>query len=345
MQKGRALCGLDELHGAAEAFAAAVAIRPQDEAALDQVCSTLMTARRFAEAGPYQARLQAVMAKSLPQRLADGLGEIWQRTATVDLEPGAVQWAWELADQTAWDKNAWLASAAWGAEARRLLRRWWEAAPVTRLGELTDLIEAPDLSALRTAKVERSGAIMVGAHVGPTAAAVDMFRRGNWPFRTLGTADRDRVAGETMLPLIANSIGTVRTIINEIKRGTTIGLLADTALARDRLALEFLGRTIELPLQIPKLIQRFDIVSFWCCPLWHQGRIVLELKQLPDPLAGEPLDAWYERWFAAYLAQLEAVMRGHPENLGLFSGIWGNVNPAVLRQRRKLAARIRRLRP
>ena len=344
MDKGRAHSELDELRSAIDAFAAAVAIHPEDEAALDQICSALMIAKRFDEAGAYQVRLQAVMARSLPHRLADGLSDIWQRTATIALEPGAVRWAWELADKSAWERTAWLASAAWGNEARRLLRRWWEAAPPTKLGELNDLIETPDLNELRAATVERSGCIMVGAHVGPTAVAVDMFRRGNWPFRTLGTADRDRAVGETMLPLIANSVVTMRAIVNQIKSGTTIGLLADTPLARDRLALEFLGRTVELPLQIPKLIQRFKIVSFWCCPLWHRGRIVLELKQLPEPLADEPFDVWCERWFAAYLAQLEAVMRGHPENLGLFSGIWGNVNPAVLRRRRKQAARIRRLR-
>jgi lauroyl/myristoyl acyltransferase len=344
MQKGRVHGELDELQSAADAFAAAVAIHSEDEAALDQLCSTLMAARRFDEAGDYQARLQAVMARSLPHSLAEGLGEIWRRTDTVDLDPSAVAWAWELADKSVWERDAWLASAAWGNAARRLLRRWWEAAPTAKLGELNDLIETPDLSELRAAMVERRGCIMVGAHVGPTAAAVDMFRRANWPFRTLGTADRDRAAGETMLPLITNSIGAMRAIVSEIKSGTTIGLLADTPLARDRVALEFLGRTIELPLQIPKLIQRFDIVSFWCCPLWHKGRIVLQLKQLPDPLTGEPLDAWCERWFAAYLAQLGAVMHAHPENLGLFSGIWGNVNPSVLRQRRKQSARIRRLR-
>jgi lauroyl/myristoyl acyltransferase len=342
MDKGRMHGELDELQSAIEAFTAAVAIHPEDETALDQISATLMAARRFDEASIYQARLQAVMARSLPRHLADGLGDIWPRTATIALEPGAVTWAWELADRSAWDRNRWLASAAWGSEARRLLRRWWEAAPPAKLGELSDLVEMPDLYELRAAMMERRGCIMVGAHVGPTAAAVDMFRRGNWPFRTLGTVDRDRNAGETMLPLIANSIGSMRAIVNQIKSGTTIGLLADTPMARDSLTLDFLGRTIELPLQIPKLIQRFDIASFWCCPLWHQGRIVVQLEPLPEPRADEPVHIWCERWFAAYLARLEPVMRGHPENLGLFSGIWGNVNPAASRWRQQQPSHVRR---
>ena len=63
---------------------------------------------------------------------------------------------------------------------------------------------------------------------------------------------------------------------------------------------------------------------------------------MPEPFADEPRDAWGKRWFAAYLEKLEAVMRGRPENLGLFSGIWSNVNPAVLRARQQQAARIHR---
>jgi len=43
-----------------------------------------------------------------------------------------------------------------------------------------------------------------------------------------------------------------------------------------------------------------------------------------------------------YLENLEAVMRGRPEDLGLFPGIWSNVNPAVLHERQQQAARIHR---
>jgi hypothetical protein len=120
-----------------------------------------------------------------------------------------------------------------------------------------------------------------------------------------------------------------------IKSGTTIGLLADTPVASNCLPLRFLGRDIELPLQIPKLIQKYEIPSFWCCPLWHKGRIKIEIGRLPEPLPNERCDVWSERWFAAYLYKLEIVMRGHPENLGLFSGIWSNVSETFLRQRRK----------
>jgi len=77
-------------------------------------------------------------------------------------------------------------------------------------------------------------------------------------------------------------------------------------------------------------------------PLVAQQADQIELTRLPDSLAGERRDVWCRRWFAAYLEKLEVVMRGRPENLGLFSGIWSNVNPAVLQARQQQAARIHR---
>ena len=65
----------------------------------------------------------------------------------------------------------------------------------------------------------------------------------------------------------------------------------------------------------------------------------MEFAPLPNPTEKEPLEDWTRRWIDAYLAKLEAAMRGSPENLGLFSGIWGNVNRTILRQREVREAR------
>jgi hypothetical protein len=52
----------------------------------------------------------------------------------------------------------------------------------------------------------------------------------------------------------------------------------------------------------------------------------VETERLPAPGADEPLDAWCLRWCTAYLAKMEPVMRGVPENLNLKSGIWANTD-------------------
>jgi hypothetical protein len=82
-----------------------------------------------------------------------------------------------------------------------------------------------------------------------------------------------------------------------------------------------------------------DGTSLWFRPLWRNGQITVEFAPLPSPVENEPLGDWTRRWIDAYLAKLEAAMRGSPENLGLFSGIWGNVNRTVLRLRQVREAR------
>jgi hypothetical protein len=274
----------------------------------------------------------------LPARLADGLDELWERRRDITLDDAAVEWAWELADQSSWDWAEWRDTAAWGKGARLLLRRWWQTAPARELMQIEALVDKPDLRGVLAAVVDSGTCVLAGAHVGPTCAAVDMLQRGNRLFHTLGSADRSRSGDATLIPIMANTITTMRAFVSRMRSAAMIGLLPDAAVAQNTLHIEFLGRPVALPLHAPRLVQKYRLPSFWCCPLWRRRRIMVELARLPDPFEDEPRDAWCRRWFAAYLDKLEAVMRGRPENLGLFSGIWGNVNATVLQQREQAAS-------
>jgi len=159
------------------------------------------------------------------------------------------------------------------------------------------------------------------------------------PYRVFGTADRGQLDSKLLIPSVSNYIATTRALVNEVRRGTVIGLMADEPLARETFSVAFLGRQIHLPAIVPRLIQAYDLPSFWCCPLWRGERVILELERLPDPSAAEPRTAWSQRWYGAYLDKLERVMRGRPENLGLYSGIWANVNQAVMQERDRRVAK------
>ena len=253
--------------------------------------------------------------------------------------PGAMRWAWELADKSAWKQDAWRASAGWGKRAYLLLRRWWQTAPAEKVNQIDDLVDRPELAEFRAVSLERERCFLVGGHVGPTAAALNLFSAANWPFRTLGSPDRGRRNDDTLIALTADPYRPVRTLVEHLKNGATIGMMADAPYSREYLPAEFLGRRIQFSAQVPKLLRRYGAPSFWCCPLWRDGRIVIELARLPDPVDGEPLHEWCRRWFAAYLPRLEAVMRGRPENLVLFAGIWGHVNPHAIRLRNNMPHR------
>lgn len=339
MQKAEALHQLGNPAGAIEILAAALELRPDDELALEKICFLTLSVGHRESARAYQARLQDLQERSLPDRLADGLASIWERTIDIQLEHGAVEWAWELADRSVWERDAWRAAAAWGKEANLLLRRWWQTAPEKKLRHMDELVDKPDLSEFLNASLERGTGILVGAHVGPTAAAMNLFATGNRLFRTVGSPDRGRRGDDTLIALTSDPFPAMRSLLGHLRNGSTIGIMADTPYSREYLPTEFLGRHVELSAQVPKLLQRYAAASFWCCPLWRNGRITIELKPLPDPIDHEPFDAWCRRWFAAYLAKLEAVMRGRPENLVLFSGIWGHVNPTAIRLRNNMPGR------
>jgi Flp pilus assembly protein TadD len=328
-RKAQAHWQLGDTNAAIDAMEQAVAIQPGDQEALEQLTYLLLAvAGRHDQARPYHTRLRQIRAQSLPDRLCDGLAALRETTRSIKLTEPAAEWAWEIADQSAWDKSEWQSGAAWGREASKLLRRWRQTAPRDQLKQLAELTDKPDLTPLSAASLERGSYFLVGAHVGPTAPAVNMFRSatGNRPFFMLGSPIQDRAFDEILIPIQPNYISTARALIAQIKSGAAIGIMADVAGARDPLPMNFLGRDILLPLHVPKLLQRYKLPSFWCCPLWRHGRVKIELERLPDPMPDEPGLVWAHRWFAAYLGKLEAVMRGRPENLGLFAGIWANVN-------------------
>lgn len=221
------------------------------------------------------------------------------------------------------------------------MRDWWQTVP-HKSNQINELLVKPDLRRLSAARMQHDSCILVGAHVGPTVAGLGIFQMENRPFKTFGSADRDRADGATLIPLTSKSIASMRALVNNVTGGTTIGLLGDEPLARDSFLVDFLGREIELPPYVPRLIQTYKLPSFWCCPLWRSGRIVVKLERLPDPNDGEARSQWSQRWFGAYLNKLERVMRGRPENLGLSSGVWANVNSAVIRDRRRQVAQTNR---
>jgi tetratricopeptide (TPR) repeat protein len=339
MLKARAHQELWQSDQAIETLSTVLESRPSDEEALEQMSLILDLSRKREDARGRRAELQKIQAEKLPDRLKDALAELWNRLDDVDIDDAALGWAWEVADKSIWEETSWRRAAIWGKEARLLIRRWWEAAPPDKVKQIDDILDHRAFGEFRSALVETGRCFLATGHVGPTQAVFHVLQRGNQPARFLGTAIRDRAYGETIIPILPGPIVTMRNVINELHLGSTIGMLCDASAERDNLALEFLGRSISISTYTPKLILRTGGTSLWFRPLWRNGQITVEFAPLPNPIEKEPLEDWTRRWIDAYLAKLEKAMRGSPENLGLFSGIWGNVNRGVLRQRQVREAR------
>ncbi len=337
--EGRASEAVGDHERMIRAYRWAATLQPDDEVALLRVYNALERTGRTAESEAYGARIKALRAPRLPDRLADGMEALGRVNREEDVPEGALDWAWELADQTAWDRPAWRAAVDWGGRARQLLKDWWFYAS-ERGDEIASLTDPPDLAEVRAAMAQGAGCVLAGAHVGPTAGFVNYLQSCGAPFRTIGPAGMEQFDppfGETLLPVRFNHLAAVRQAVTHLKSGTMIGILADAALTREAFEIEFLGRTVSLSSFTPRLIRRCGAASFWCVALWRGDRITIRLKQLPDPVAGESGEDWARRWFRAYLANLEEVMRGDPRNLDLRKGIWANLDSARAAPMRRTA--------
>jgi hypothetical protein len=219
------------------------------------------------------------------------------------------------------------------------LRAWWLHAP-ERADQIDALIDRPVQSPL-DALPKNARCVAVTTHLGPMAGQVRFLETCGRPFRGFGYAGPDPVVnGRPPMRIAArgNNPAAIRRLIAEIERGTLIGFAADSPDYGGDFHTEFLGRPIVLSTFVPRIIYKHRTASLWWQALWKGERIAIELERLPDPAKGEKIDAWCRRWCLAYLAKVERVMRGAPENLNVASGIWQNASSAFARRRARRQA-------
>ena len=333
--KGRALYLLKDHARAIPAFENALAMRPDDEQTLRDLYVLNQKAGRVAEMRSYGLRLSSAGAKRLPETLAAGFEQIRERKSAVKPPEEKLEWAWEIADKARWDRSEWLAAVEWGMQADALMRAWWLNVP-EHSAEIGALIDRPTQTPL-DALPAGARCLCVGSHLGSMAGGVHFLETCGRPFRGFGFAGPDPVRGDRPPMRIAsngNSAAALRSLIDEIQKGTLIGFAADSPAAEDGLPFEFLGREITLSTFVPRLMHKQRAAGLWWQALWQGDRIRIELERLPDPDEDEPMEEWCRRWCAAYLSKIERVMRGDPRNLVLNHGIWRNANPKFLRRRR-----------
>ena len=124
------------------------------------------------------------------------------------------------------------------------------------------------------------------------------------------------------------AVPLLRSLFAEIERGTLIGFAAESPdNGGHNLEFDFLGRKITLATFVPRIIHRLKTHSLWWHALWRDGSGG-DAARAPARSAktARTSTTRCERWALAYLAHIERVMRGAPENLNLGHGIWRNVD-------------------
>jgi lauroyl/myristoyl acyltransferase len=278
---------------------------------------------------PRLRELQKLRAPLLPPSLAEELRAIQQQPRKSRSVTPAVTWAWEHADQQRWVKEDWLTAVEHGTRMHALLREWWRWAP-ERADEIMALVEPPDLAPIREALAQGCGCILACAHVGEQAAGVEFLQRSGLPFTSIGFAGSERaheVERERRIILTTNRFANARALVDRLKAGDAIAWSVDSPVG-ETVTLEFLGRPLKVLAAAPRYAARYAGSSFWCQSLWRGDRIVIDIERLPDPAAGESDDDWTRRWYSAYLAKLEGVIRGDPRNLVCQNGMWFDFSSA-----------------
>ncbi|HWA92830.1 MAG TPA: tetratricopeptide repeat protein [Rhizomicrobium sp.] len=337
-----ALQALGKREEAIEECKAALALDAEDEDSLRDLYVLNQQLGRDAEMRAYGKRLSSAGAKAMPKTLAEGLAAIESsRRTEAKLVQAKLDWAWEVADKSKWLREDWLKAVDWGRQADQLLRAWWLNMP-DRADEIDALIDRPGANGTVESMPKGARCLMVTTHIGPLAGAVRYMQTLGRPFRGFGFGGPDPVAGEGPPMRIAsnrsNPAAALRTLVDEIAKGTVIGFAQDSPDVEGNLRLELLGRTVAISTLVPRLAQKHDAATVWCQARWQGKRMVVETERLPDPEPGEAADAWCRRWCEAYLAKIATTMRGAPENLTLGQGIWVNADESFAARRKALAA-------
>jgi tetratricopeptide (TPR) repeat protein len=314
---------LGDVSGAIAAMEDMHRLRPENSATLRQLYQLTLGAGRAADARSVGRRLNSMGAKKLPPDLARALEEIKTRAEPIPETTTGLDWAWTIARNRPTNRDDWRKSIDWGVKAGKLMLRIW-LTDAARNAEIDALFDPFDRSALDSLP-KGKGCLIAGSHLGPIAAGTHFATTTGRRFRVFGRGGPEAIVGEGPLlriPSNSNVAQSLREILREFDSGGMVGFAAELPKQDTGRPISFLGHEISFALLAPRLIWKCRVPSLWWQPLWKNGRIVMEIERLPDPGNDDTFDTWFERWSAAYLARLENVMRGDPENLNLPISIW-----------------------
>jgi tetratricopeptide (TPR) repeat protein len=308
-----AIAALEEMHR----------LRPEIPNALNRLYKLALETGRAEEARAVGRRINSMGAKKLPPDLSQALEELRAKSEPIAETTTGLDWAWEIADRSDWDRDAWRRAIDWGNRASKLMLRVW-LTDATRNAEIDALFAPVDRSAL-DALPREGGCLVAGTHLGPVAAGAYFATTGGRRFRVFGKGGPEAIVGDgppLRIPSDSNRSRSLREIVRELDGGGMVGFAAELPKTDEGRRLQFLGREIPFSTLAPRMIWNRRVPSLWWQPLWKDGRIVMEIERLPDPANGDTFDTWFERWSGAYLERLARVMRGNPENLNLPISIW-----------------------
>lgn len=241
----------------------------------------------------------------------------------VPLDQAMLHAAWRFADQAAFAFPPWAERAQRGATLQALLERAFTD-DASGLEFLAQRITTPDLGPLHALTAQGRPFLLVGTHFGPVATLWHLPRL--FPKLRYLTANVARSSGDRLpfraLSYDGRSFHEHRTLLTALANGEPIMAAGDApprllgAARRARpVPARLLGRTLDFPSLLPRLAYRHGLRSFWIQDHHRDGRITIDLAEMPEPDRQVSEGEWCHRWTAVYARRLEAVMSGPPDDV------------------------------
>ncbi len=265
---------------------------------------------------------------TLPSRFEDGLRALGSKIDTVRLPAARLDWAWSLRENRSNDREEWERRAKWGHLADHYLLDWLECRDdriADAMKALSDL--APAEEALRALDTGQ-GMILASAHIGPMYAgplALELMGiRSRWLASTPSVA-RTAYAGSLISTSDQDDMEVARRFNQSLREGYSVVIAVDGAINLAAPRVPFEGQEMTYSSFAARTAHKLGIPSAFCAPRWEGERIGFVVERLPDPLDGEDVEMFADRWKTAFLASLRRYLGGDPENLRLSGGLWRHI--------------------
>jgi len=324
----RALKQAGRYEEAAQQFRRLLDMQPSSPRWQRYAAGALSQAGNKREAAALFDAFVASRRKSMPKDFARGLDALWEKVDTVALPKARLDWAWELTNTGANDRDEWERRAKWGHLADHYLLDWLECRD-DRVHEA--MLQLADLSEVESAlsEIDKSkGVILASAHIGPMYAgplALELLGiKSRWLASTPSVA-RTAYAESLISTSDQDDMHVARSFTMSLREGFAVVIAVDGAINLAAPRVPFEGQEMTYSSFAARTAHKLEIPSFFCAPKWEDGRIGFVLKRMPVCMPKESADSYAERWRQAFFEALRDYLGGAPENLRLSGGLWRHI--------------------
>lgn len=313
---------------AAEQFRTLLALQPSSPRWARYAAGALSQSGSRQEADRLFQKFVAGRRAELPRNFEKGLQALWQRIDRAKIPQARLDWAWQLSNQGANDREEWERRAKWGHLADHYLLDWLECREDRIHDAMTRLADLGDAERVLSGIDRSKGMILASAHVGPMYAgplALELLGvQSKWLASTPSVA-RTAYAKSLISTSEQDDMEVGKAFMRALRRGYSVVIAVDGAINLAAPRIPFEGQEMTYSSFAARTAYRLGVPSLFTAPRWEGDRIGFVLKVMPEALPDESADDHAERWKQAFLAALRDYLGGAPENLRLSGGLWRHV--------------------